>query len=72
MIYDPKSIFGFIFDVSTDIPTESRWKVATDYALALVEERMMELRKTELWDDLWGPGRHQGNPSTSTLIISVG
>ena len=56
MIYDPKWLFNFIFDNSIDTPTESRLRVATDYALDFVGERMMELRKTELWrdSDLWG------------------
>ena len=54
MIYDPKWIFDFIFDTSTDTLTESRLKVATDYALDFVGERGMELQKTELWGDLWG------------------
>jgi len=54
MIYDPKWIFDFIFDDSTDTPTESRLVIGLNYALAFVGERMMELQKTELWGDLEG------------------
>jgi len=54
MIYDPKWLFNFIFDNSIDTPVDCRLMVATDYALAFVGERMMELQKTELWGDLWG------------------
>ena len=54
MIYDPKWIFDFIFDISTDTPINSRLKVGEEYALSFVGERMMELQKPEPWDDLWG------------------
>ena len=54
IIYDTKWLFNFIFDNSIDTPTDHRLKAATDYALAFVGERMMELQKTELWGDLWG------------------
>ena len=54
MIYDPKWIFDFIFSPSTDTPIDSRLRVGTNYALAFVGERMMELKKTGSWVDLWG------------------
>lgn len=54
MIYDPKWIFDVISDNSINTPTESKLMTVMDYALAFVGERMLELQKEDLWDDLYG------------------
>ena len=54
-IFDAKWIFDWIYEDSTETLVVYDWNVVLTYVVDLVEERAMELGKTELWqNDAWG------------------
>jgi hypothetical protein len=54
-IFDAKWILDWIYeDSSTETLVNFNLSVVLTYVRDSVEERAMELRKTELWGDAWG------------------
>jgi hypothetical protein len=56
MIYKPKQVFDHVFDGSDDTFINAKLRFAELFALLLVFERMIELRKVDLWEAPWGEG----------------
>src|SRR5579863_8068378 len=53
-VFDAKWIFDYMYEDSTDAPTDFNAEVMLTYVLDFVKERGIELRKTKLWGDPWG------------------
>jgi len=53
-IYEPTRAFDCVFDDSDGTFINVKLRLAETYALELVLERAIELRKVGLWEDPWG------------------